>query len=382
NFDTPQAKLQLTPNAEGLLFVPERGGYPIIHTPNDEFTGERVHLAASTPELDALIAYLQKIGTNRGKWRDVFEPQRVEMTEVTLPRSDEWIAHGKAVYERRCIGCHGKDGDGNGPAATFMHRDRPRNFTLGLFKFQLTPSGSLPSDGDLLRTITRGVRGTAMPSWHELREKDRLAVVQYIKYHLAADRSDPKAPYLYFVEERPKPPLFISDVPPPSAQLIKRGAEVWQQAKCWECHGREGRGDGEKAAGLKDDTKFSVPPANLTLGQFKSGPAVTDIFRTMSNGLPGTPMPSYSKSLPEEDRWALSYFVLSLSAFRDPISGAALPISPADRMAISDPALPAATSQQAYAPTGPAAPQAAYAGAAWATRHGVELVNDPPGPEE
>src|SRR3546814_7095662 len=72
-----------------------------------------------------------------------------------------------------------------------MHEFRPRDFTLGLFKFRLTPSSSMPTDGDLLRTITRGVRGTAMPSWHMLEEKDRLAVIQYIKYELAVDRSDP-----------------------------------------------------------------------------------------------------------------------------------------------------------------------------------------------
>ena len=51
-------------------------------------------------------------------------------------------------------------------------------------------------------------------------------------------------------------------------------------------------------------------PADLTSGQFKSGPAVEDIFRTMTTGLSGTPMPSYRDSLPEEDRWALSYYVL------------------------------------------------------------------------
>ena len=129
-----------------------------------------------------------------------------------MPRSEEWIAYGKEVYERRCQGCHGEKGDGNGPAAAFMQRDRPRNFTLGVFKFRLTPSGSLPDDGDLLRTITRGVRGTAMPTWHELPEKDRLAVIQYIKYELAVDRSDPAKPYFYFVEE-----------PTQAADLHRRG---------------------------------------------------------------------------------------------------------------------------------------------------------------
>jgi len=62
-----QDRLNLTPNADGLLFVPERGKYPVILTPNDEYGGETVQLVATTRELDGLIAYLQKLGMNRGK---------------------------------------------------------------------------------------------------------------------------------------------------------------------------------------------------------------------------------------------------------------------------------------------------------------------------
>ncbi|HXF46440.1 MAG TPA: cbb3-type cytochrome c oxidase subunit II, partial [Burkholderiaceae bacterium] len=180
-----EQSIVLTPNAAGLLFVPERGKKPRILTPNNEFTGDTVQLIAASEDLRGLVAYLQKLGTNRGKWRDRFEPQLMDASQVSVPRSEEWIAYGKEVYERRCIGCHGEKGDGNGPAAAFMQIDRPRNFTIGVFKFRLTPSGSLPDDGDLLRTIVRGVRGTAMPGWHELQQKDVLAVIQYIKYVLA-----------------------------------------------------------------------------------------------------------------------------------------------------------------------------------------------------
>ena len=196
---------------------------------------------------------------NRGKWRDLFEPQQLEVTEATFPRSSEWIAHGKEVYQRRCLGCHGVNGDGNGPAATFLYKQRPRNFAAAVFKFRLTKE-PLPTDGDLLRTITRGIRGTAMPAWYELPLDDRLAVIQYIKYELAVDRSDPAKPYAFFVEEPPGPPLLIGRPPPPSQQILDRGKEVWQIAKCWECHGQGGKGDGEKAAGLKDDLGFPIVP--------------------------------------------------------------------------------------------------------------------------
>lgn len=349
-------QIKLTPNADGLLFVPieARGKAPIIWTPNKEYTGDTVNIAAETEALQGLIAYLQKLGMNRGKWRDLFEPQKLEVTDATVPRSSEWIAYGKEVYQRRCLGCHGESGDGNGPAATFMYKQRPRNFTAAVFKFRLTKE-PLPTDGDLLRTITRGVRGTAMPAWHELHIIDRLAVIQYIKYELAVDRSDPAKPYAYFKEEPPGPPLYIGRPPVPSEQMLTRAKDVWQNAKCWECHGRTGKGDGEKAPGLKDDLGFPSPPADLTAGQFKSGPTVEDIFRTMTTGLSGTPMPSYRDPLSEEDRWALSYYVLALSAYKDPLTGEPVPINPSDRRALNDPALEADTPDKAYVPSGRAA---------------------------
>jgi len=348
-------QIRLTPNAGGLLFVPmrARGKAPVILIPNKEFTGDAVTIAAETEALQGLIAYLQKLGMNRGKWRDLFEPQQLEVTEATFPRSSEWIAHGQEVYERRCLGCHGVNGDGNGPAATFLHKQRPRSFAAAVFKFRLTKE-PLPTDGDLLRTITRGIRGTAMPAWYELPLTDRLAVIQYIKYQLAVDRSDPVKPYVFFTEEPPGPPMLISSPPPASQQILGRGKEVWQSAKCWECHGQGGKGDGEKAAGLKDDLGFAMVTADLTSGQFKSGPAVQDIFRTMSTGLSGTPMPSYRDALPENDRWALAYYVLSLSAFKDPLTGEPLAIADTDRSALNDLNLEAGTPDKAYVPGGSA----------------------------
>ena len=74
-----QEQIKLTPNEQGLLFVPmsARGKYPLIWTPNDEYTGETVKLVAETPAIQALAAYVQKLGTNRGRWREVLEPDWV-----------------------------------------------------------------------------------------------------------------------------------------------------------------------------------------------------------------------------------------------------------------------------------------------------------------
>jgi cytochrome c oxidase cbb3-type subunit 2 len=322
---------QLTPNADGVAFAPMSmsGKNPMIWTPNGEFDGDSVTLVAETPQIAALTAYVQALGMGRGKWREVYTPDEPWEIANGIERSDAMIARGKEVYERNCVGCHGVTGDGNGPAAAFMPRQRPRNFTFGVFKFKHN-DGPIPSDADLLRTITRGVRGTAMPAWLDLPLEDRLAVIQYVKYELAVDRSDPANPWYYFVDE-------------------ERGKEVWLQAKCWECHGEGGRGDGEKAAGLRDATEFTIIPANLALGLFKSGPGVEDIFRTISVGLSGTPMPAFKNAFPEEDRWALAYFILSLSAYTDPVTGQPLAIPEGVRSALSDPELLTPTPAHAVA---------------------------------
>ena len=54
----------------------------------------------------------------------------------------------------------------------------------------------------------------------------------------------------------------------------------------------------------------------------------------------------------EQDRWALAYYILALSAFKDPLTGEPLQISSADRTALDDPKLVADTPDEAYTAAG------------------------------
>ena len=103
-------QISLTPNADGLLFVPmaARGKTPIILTPQDEYKGSTVKIAAETQDLQALTAYVQKLGMNRGKWRDLFEPQRIEVMDVTIPRSEEWIAMARRSMSGDALAAMGR----------------------------------------------------------------------------------------------------------------------------------------------------------------------------------------------------------------------------------------------------------------------------------
>lgn len=324
--------LVLFPDESGVTFVPPRpdGELPIDGTPVLDAAhlkrrgtlAATVRLVVPTREMVGLVRYVQKLGTNRGAWRDAFGPQTLAVSAMRVPRGEDTVARGRAVYARRCAGCHGPKGDGNGKAATFLS-PRPRDFTAAVFKFRTTPSGTLPTDGDLYRTITRGVRWTAMPTWHELPDKDRLAVIAYIKTFSSR-----------WQEEPPATAITLPPPPPATAELLGRGQALYRTAKCFECHGDGGKGDGPSAGQLRDDFNRPIRATDFTRGQFKGGSSVPDIFRTMTLGLDGTPMPSFGDAMTDDERWAISHYVLSLSAWADPLTGEKLALSPETKAAL------------------------------------------------
>src|SRR5262245_47613371 len=86
---------------------------------------------------------------------------------------------GKAVYERKCLLCHGDKGDGKGPAAERLD-PRPRDFTSGVYKIRST-ANKVPTDQDMFNVISHGMPGTSMPAWSVLPERDRWNLVAYVK---------------------------------------------------------------------------------------------------------------------------------------------------------------------------------------------------------
>ena len=230
---------------------------------------------------------------------------------TTAHADDAMVAEGRQIYERYCSGCHGNAGDGHGAAADML-LVKPRDFTKGVFKFRSTPSGSLPTDDDLLRTITRGLARTSMPEWSLLPERERRALVAYVKTFV----SD-------WSERAPRRTVMI---PPRPASLgtlesIERGKAVYGLLECSTCHGETGVGDGPSARTLPPDSWGNPQkPFNFTKGRLKSGGDPEDVYRTFMTGLNGTAMPSYEdifaapdgESILEGDAWHLVSYVLSL----------------------------------------------------------------------
>ena len=219
------------------------------------------------------------------------------------PLSAADAAAGKALYVQECSGCHGERGDGQGPAAEHVD-PRPRNFVAGPFKLRTTPSGKPPATADILRTIERGIPGTAMQPFAFLPEADRRKIAAYVLK-------------LADVLDEPEPATVKADAasaPPATPASIAHGKELFKDAGCASCHGETGKGDGPTANQMKDSEGNPVKPRDFTDGRFRGGGERADLYMRLTTGLDGTPMPAYEDVLEPADRWAVVDYVQTLAS--------------------------------------------------------------------
>ncbi|OGW48665.1 MAG: hypothetical protein A2V62_07355 [Nitrospirae bacterium RBG_19FT_COMBO_58_9] len=248
-------------------------------------------------------------------------PEGFKKGELAPEPAADMIEAGKRVYFTKCVWCHGVDGAGDGPGADRLW-PRPRNFNQGTFKIRHTASGELPlfdakkptpGQNDLFETVTHGLPGSAMPSWEGiLTEEQRLQVLAFVTTQLVKDRkfTDKQSEAQTVLQLDGLKPIAASE------ESLKKGAELIVEKKCVECHGVEGRGDGN-AFNLKDDWGFSIQPADWHKcwnfrGSRQDPYNVKNIFRTFSTGVNGTPMPSFADNSTVEERWHIANFVNSL----------------------------------------------------------------------
>ncbi len=88
--------------------------------------------------------------------------------------NDALVAKGKIIYTTNCVACHGADGKGDGIAAGSLV-PKPRNFT------SLNGWINGPKISGIFKTLSEGIKGSAMVAFDVISPKDKLALAQYIR---------------------------------------------------------------------------------------------------------------------------------------------------------------------------------------------------------
>ncbi len=240
---------------------------------------------------------------------------------VIADRRARFVSEGRPLYDAYCGACHGAKGDGKGVQARFLAIP-PRDFTKGDYRIRTTPTGALPREEDLVRTIRAGLLGTPMPGWGGvLTTAEQATLARFLTTF--SER---------FANPEPLEVIEVPAAPPADAAALARGKELYGMFACAACHGPEGRGDGVAAEALTDDAGNKIRPADFTRGFVKGGRGPEPIYRAISTGLSGTPMPAFGAMLQPNQRWDLAHYVVSLGEEKGPIDW--LLLDPAGRSTV------------------------------------------------
>ncbi len=221
---------------------------------------------------------------------------------IEAPRMTKSMARaGKKLYVRECSSCHGRGGQGHGPAADYLGR-RPANLVKGVYKLRTTDRDSPPTREDIFRTLSQGMGVSGMPAFSKLSAKQRWALVAYLRTlsKRFANEGSPEA-------------ITVPTPPPFNADAVRRGQASYLAAGCAKCHGESGLGDGPLAAELETDRGATIAAANFTVpATLIGGTSPREMYRTMMTGIAGTPMPAGDDFFDEEEAWDVVAFILSL----------------------------------------------------------------------
>jgi mono/diheme cytochrome c family protein len=277
----------------------------------------------------------------------------------------ERLHNGAAIYAHYCVQCHGVNGDGAGAIASHL-KPRPRDYTVGTFKFTSTSNGK-PRKADLIQTVRRGVTGTSMPSFANFSNDELSDVVDYVLalthrgelQRLLAqvaydDEALPEEDGIDEIADEILAPwgeannsvvMPLTPMPPMTAETVAQGHALFLKFACSRCHGSDGRGGtmGNVDVGT-DAWGHKAAAADLTSGMFHGGGRPIDLYRRIYAGIYGSPMPAFSSQLANspDDIWLLVHYVKDAGQRRrrhlPPAAAPATPMADAAAPAEASPA--------------------------------------------
>ncbi len=239
------------------------------------------------------------------------------------------LTRGREAYKTYCVGCHGVDGDGNGPAARFLDPP-PRDLRTGIIKYAAVEAGQLPHDSDLVRAIRNGLHGTAMSAWQFLPDRTVSATIAYIKT-FAGDAYADDEPHVEIVASLD--PWSDGD----KTEAIAEGKSIYHVlARCNNCHPSyvtrqqlydlSKKHSGVGISSFRDnmydavstDTEwgYKVLPPDFLTSTLRTGTDPNSLYRVIVSGVGGTAMPTWLGALSEEQLWAMVHYVDSLISLK------------------------------------------------------------------
>jgi len=125
------------------------------------FTEEQIRGLAGKTEMDALVAYLQKLGSDI-PWREAARTEIIGELHNPFQGDSSVIPAGEALYREHCAACHGEDMTGGiGP---------------DIHDLDMT-------DADLYQILFNGIPEGGMPAFSAVGSDRLWKMVNYLKYH-------------------------------------------------------------------------------------------------------------------------------------------------------------------------------------------------------
>jgi len=210
------------------------------------------------------------------------------------------LDNGAKLYSQECAPCHGTSGRGDGPQASQL--------SVPVAPLGLSDSSRQSTPAEWYTLVTQGNLEKFMPPFANLSDRQRWDVVAYA---MSLSSSD---------------------------ELIAQGKKLYQE-NCTSCHGLSGKGDGP------DVGKLSSQPTDLTDQSLMAQTSPSSLFQGISSGV-APDMPAYTSTLDENERWALTGYLRSLT-FALPVASQNAYPPPTDN-AVTTSSLNAYPAPQAY----------------------------------
>ena len=164
------------PNSPGVEYMPDMYRSPSIEVYVDY---ENPNTISVKEPVEGTIVFTADAANEMYNYpypyENTFEDYERAGLELNSPiaMTDETVAEGKVIYQRFCIHCHGKTGQGDGTVPSNSEYPPPPSYTSNNLK-------DLP-EGKMFHTITYG-KGMMGSHASQLNKKDRWLVIQYVKY--------------------------------------------------------------------------------------------------------------------------------------------------------------------------------------------------------